>query len=91
MRERDERLAVQPHQLGLALGVDLREAAVGAEAGVVHENVDLEPERGHLAGERGGIVCDVARHDVTATLQPGCELPQPILAAGDEDDLVPAR
>ena len=59
--EHDDRLAVDPHHLGVAaLGSIVDEAAVGAEAGVVDEQVDLDAELGDLGRERGGVGAEVA-------------------------------
>src|SRR2546426_5648417 len=91
MREGDHRLAVQPHQLGVALRVDLREAPVRAEAGVVHEQVDVEAALGGLAGQGGRVAGQVAGDHVRLPGQLGRELLEPLGPASDEDHLVALR
>ena len=49
--EGDDRLAVDADHLGLALGIELEEAAAEAEAGVVDQQVDVDAELGDLAGQ----------------------------------------
>jgi hypothetical protein len=88
--ERDDGLAVDAHLLDLAVSVELHEASVGAEPGVVDEQVDAEPEVGDLAGKRASLGGEVAGNDMGGAVKALGEGLEPIAATGDEDEVVPA-
>ena len=68
--EGDDRLAVDPDHLGLALGVEVQEAAAEAEAGVVDQEVDVDAELRDLAGS---FAASVARsHSITWAVVGSC-------------------
>ncbi len=62
--EDDDRLAVDPDHLRLALGGELGEAAAEAEAGVVDQEVDVGAEGRDLPGELVGVRAEIAGDDV---------------------------
>ena len=84
------RLAVDPHHLGLALDRELAEAPAQPEAGVVDQQVHLDAELLDPAEQLGGLAGEVAGDDVCGGREPVGELPQALLAAGDEHQLVAA-
>ena len=96
-RQRDHRLAVQPHHVTLALHVQVGELPGRAVARVVDEDADLEAQRLDPPGERADRlgVDEVAGERLGAhavrLAQLGGERLQAIGAAGDQHDAVPAR
>ena len=62
--EGDDRLAVDANHLGLALGVELEEAAAEAEAGVVDQQVHITPSFSTSSGKLGRVGDEVALDDV---------------------------
>ena len=62
-----------------------------AEAGVVHEQVDVEFALSDLAGQRGRVIGQVARDHVRLPGQLGRELLEPLGPARDQNHLVAIR
>ncbi len=93
-RQVDDRLDRHPDHLELALAVGLHERLVGAEPGIVDEQLGLERERLDLCGElvparrRTEVGSDDLGADPVLVMQPAGELPQPVLTPGDERDAV---
>ncbi len=88
MRERYQRLAVDTHLFRVAGRVDLGEAPMRPEPGVVHEQVHVEAERGYLARQGGRFACEVAAEHVRRSGQLRGELFHPLGTAGHENHLV---
>ena len=88
--EHDDGLAVDPHHLRVAPFGHLPEAVVGAEPGVVHQQVDLDAELGHSRGQGGGIGAQVAGDHPCLGGKLGGQRIEPIGAPGDEHEVVPA-
>ena len=65
--------------------------AVGAEAGVVDQQLDLDTELGDPGGQRGGVGAEVAAEHAGLGGQLGGERLEAVGAAGDEDEVVAAR
>ena len=89
--EGDDGLAVDPDHLGLALGVELEEAAAQTEAGVVHQQVHVDPELFDLAGKLRGLGSEVALDHVGRRRELLRQLLEPVLSARDQDQVVAPR
>jgi hypothetical protein len=74
----------------LAVSVELHEASVGTEPGVVDEQADAEPEVGDRAGKRASLGGEVAGNDMGGAVKALGEGLEPIAATGDDDEVVPA-
>ena len=88
--EGDDRLAVDPHLLGIAAGIVVQERARGAEARVVDQQVDLDSELRDPVAQRGGIGGEVAGDGVGFGRELGGEPLQPVGATGDQHQVVAA-
>ena len=91
-----DRLDIEPDQGQLAVAIEPGEAAVGADARVVDEDLDIEPELLDLCGEPvalarvGKIGDDDLGPDPVLARQFSGEIAKVLLAPRDQDDAVPA-
>ena len=90
MREGDDGLAIDADNLCLALRVEFQEAAPEAEAGVVDEVIDLDPELLDLGRQLGRLGDEIALDHVCRGGELLGELLEAVLAAGDQDQVVAA-
>src|SRR3954451_14544385 len=90
MAERYDSLAVEAHLLGLACGVVLDERAGGAEAGVVDEEIDLDPQLVDPLGERCCIGGEIAGDHLGVGGELASKALEAIGSAGHQDEIVAA-
>ena len=95
--QRDRRLDQHPDLLELARGIGLMKGAAGGKAGVVDEDLDIEPERRRCGPGAAAREAALPRSQpIVSARMPWLggelcgELVEPVLAPGDEHEVVAA-